>query len=294
MYIPNDTTSAYVEEAHATAPAPPRNRYRVEQPPRSETADRRKAEQELRNALAHDQLRLHYHPRYSLATGEAVGAEALIRWPHRKHGLLAPAAFLPTAERSTLINRIGGWVLRNACSEAAGWRDRGIVSVNIAARQLADGTLLDQVSEALDLSELEPERLELELTEAMLLNADVELMLMLSALRDLGVGLALDDFGTGHTSLSLLRRVPLSVVKLDRSLVRDLPHFREEAGLVSGIVEIAHAMDLTVVAEGIETDPQRDLLTEIGCDHGQGFLFCEPMPATALRERHGGNRAEAA
>ena len=280
MFNPDDTASVPTE---ISFPPLARNRYRVAPVGRSEASERRRTEQDLRNALAHDQLALHYLPTVSLATGVTVGAEALIRWPHRKRGLLAPADFLPTAGRSSLITRIGGWVLRNACNEAAGWQDGGIVSVNIAARQLAEGVLFEQVSEALDLSGLSPERLELDLTEAMLVDIDVDAMLMLSAIRDLGVGIALDDFGTGHASLTVLRRVPLSVLKLDRALVRDLPHFREEADIVRGIVAIGHAMDLTVTAEGIETEQQLAFLTEIGCDLGQGFLFGQPMAAEQFR-----------
>jgi EAL domain-containing protein (putative c-di-GMP-specific phosphodiesterase class I) len=283
MFVPNDTTSAFIE-AVESAPLPvPCTVHRVEQAARGPAAKRRKTEQELRNALAHDQLVLHYQPRYDLATGAMVGAEALIRWPHKKLGLLPPADFLPTAERSALITRLGGWVLRTACAEAATWND-GVVSVNIAGRQLADGTLYDQVTEALDLSGLAPERLELDLTEAMLVDIDIEVILMLSAIRDLGVGLALDDFGTGHASLNVLRHVPLSAVKLDRSVVRELLQFRSEAAVVRGLIDIAHAMDLAVVAEGIETEAQRACLVELGCDEGQGFLFCKAVPADRLRD----------
>ena len=280
MYIPDDAASVLAAEPSAS---PPRNRYRVEIASRSDTVERRRLEQDLRNALAHDQLTLHYQPRLVLADGRRSGAEALIRWPHRRRGLLSPAEFLPTAKRSSLISRIGGWVLRSACSEAAAWQENGVVSVNIAARQLSEGVLLDQVTEALDLSGLSPGRLELDLTEAMLLDVDVDVMLMLSAIRDLGVGLALDDFGTGHASLAVLRRAPLSVLKLDRSLVRDLPHFREEAEVARGLVGIGHALDLQVVAEGIETEAQCAFLAEIGCDQGQGFLFAKPMPAPEFR-----------
>ena len=279
MYIPDDAASLL---ADPVAP-PPRNRYRVEVTSRSDTADRRRMEQDLRNALAHDQLALYYQPRHMLADGRRSGAEALIRWPHRRRGLLSPAEFLPSAKRSSLISRIGGWVLRTACTEAAAWQDNGVLSVNVATRQLAEGVLLNQVTEALDLSGLAPDRLELDLTEAMLLDIDVDAMLMLAALRDLGVGLALDDFGTGHASLAVLRRAPLSVLKLDRSLVRDLPHFREEAALARGLVDIGHALNLQIVAEGIETETQCAFLGEIGCDQGQGFLFGKPMPAADYR-----------
>jgi len=282
MYIPNDAASASPDLSLAPAP---RNRYRVAPTSRLEAAERRRAEQELRNALAHDQLVMHFQPRVCLATGATIGAEALIRWPHRKRGMLGPAAFLPTARRSSLITRIGGWALRTACSEAAEWQDRGKVSVNIAARQMVEGVLLEQVAEALDLSGLAPERLELELTEPALIDIDVDIMLMLSAIRDLGVGLTLDEFGTHHASLNVLKRVPLTGLKRDRSIVRDLPHFREETDTVRGILDIGHAMNLSVAACGIETEAQREFLAGIGCDEGQGFLFDPALPADQFAAR---------
>jgi EAL domain-containing protein (putative c-di-GMP-specific phosphodiesterase class I) len=252
-------------------------RYRLTPNVRSEAAERRKMEQDLRQALSLDQLILYYQPRVSLLDGTRVGAEALIRWPHRKRGLLAPAAFLPIAERTTLITRLGGWVLRTACSEAAHWHDGGVVTVNVSTRQLTDGAILDQVAEALDVSGLPPERLEIDLTESMLIQPDVELLLTLSAIRDLGVGIALDDFGTGYTSLGML-----TAMKIDRSLVRCLPGEGDEGAILRAVVETGHALGLTVVAEGIETEEQLSFLTAIGCDEGQGFLFSHPLPAANL------------
>jgi EAL domain-containing protein (putative c-di-GMP-specific phosphodiesterase class I) len=257
-------------------------RFRLTPNVRSEAAERRKMEQDLRQALSLDQLVLYYQPRVSLLDGTRVGAEALIRWPHRKRGLLAPAAFLPIAERTTLITRLGGWVLRTACSEAAHWHDGGVVTVNVSTRQLTDGAILDQVAEALDVSGLPPERLELDLTESMLIQPDVELLLTLSAIRDLGVGIALDDFGTGYTSLGMLKRAPLTALKIDRSLVRCLPGEGDEGAILRAVVETGHALGLTVVAEGIETEEQLSFLTAIGCDEGQGFLFSHPLPAANL------------
>ncbi len=257
-------------------------RYRLTPNVRTEAAERRKMEQELRLALSLDQLVLYYQPRVSLIDATRVGAEALIRWPHRKRGLMPPAAFLPTAERTTLITRVGGWVLRTACCEAAQWADVGIVNVNISARQLADGALMDQVAEALDVSGLAPDRLELDLGESMVMQPDVEVLLTLSAIRDLGVGLALDDFGTGYTSLGMLKRVPLTTLKIDRSLIRCLPGDGDEGAILQAMVDTGRALGLTVVGEGIETEEQLSFLSACGCDEGQGFLFSHPLPAGHL------------
>jgi EAL domain-containing protein (putative c-di-GMP-specific phosphodiesterase class I) len=277
MYSPDPTDAALPETSQGNIPS----RFRLTPNVRSEAAERRRTEQELRQALSLDQLVLYYQSRVSLVDGSRVGAEALIRWPHRKRGLLPPASFIPMAERSTLITRIGGWVARTACIEAMRWPG-GTVSINISPRQVHDGALLDQVAEALDISGLPPERLELELTESMLIDLSVEVLLTLSAVRDLGVGIALDDFGTGYASLGMLKRLPLTVMKLDRSLVRGLPGDGEEGAIARAVVETGHALGLTVVAEGIETDEQLQFLSAIGCDEAQGYLFAHPLPATQL------------
>lgn len=224
---------------------------------------------------------VHYQPRWSLATGAVTGAEALLRWPDRRRGLVPPSEFIPAAERSGLIHALGRWVLREACTEAASWHGLA-VSVNVSARQLRDGTLLDQVGDALAESGLAPERLELEFPEDVLLDCGTDLLLTLSALRDSGVGIALDDFGSGYASLSLLKRLPLTTLKIDRLLVRELPRSREEASIVYAATGAGHAMGLTVVAEGIETEAQRALLSGLGCDEAQGYLFSRPVPPAIL------------
>ncbi len=257
---------------------------------RSEPAMRRRLERELRTATVAGAFVLHYQPRLCLASGAVEVNEALIRWPDRKRGLIPPNAFIPIAERSDLINLIGAWVLLEACSEAVSW-SRARLSVNVSARQLQSGVLPIQLAMALEQSGLPPDRLELELTESMLVDGSTDTLLTLSAIRDLGVGLALDDFGTGFASLSMLKRLPLTVMKLDRSLVRDLPTNREDAAIVRAVIETGHAMRLTVVAEGIETEDQRAFLSGIGCDEGQGYLFSHPLPADQLRSKLGLTRS---
>ena len=248
--------------------------------------NRRQLERELRAATAAGKLILHYQPRLALASGAIGTNEALVRWPSRKRGLVPPSKFIPIAEQSDLINLIGAWVLLEACTEAMRWDGHGL-SVNISARQLQSGVLPMQLALALEQSGLPPERLELELTESMLVDGSIDTLLALSAIRDLGVGLALDDFGTGFASLSMLKRLPLTVMKLDRSLVRDLPANHEDAAIVQAVVATGHALRLIVVAEGIETEAQRAFLSGIGCDEGQGFLFSHPLPAEQLCQKLG-------
>ena len=255
--------------------------------PRVGVSTQRRIERDLKGAVFEGGLVLYYQPRLALASGSIVAAEALLRWPHPRLGLISPATFIPVAERTNLITEIGGIVLRGACREAVPWLGTTppIVSVNVAARQVTDGALLGQIAVALDASGLPAERLELELTESTMLEISLETTLTLAAVRDLGVGIALDDFGTGYASLATLKRLPLTAVKLDRSLIRALPEDREDAAIVQALVATGHALGLTVVAEGIETEVQRAFLAGIGCDEGQGFLFSHPQPASAFATR---------
>lgn len=271
------------------APAPPRLG-----PPLDAAAGqlshglKRRLVQELRHSLETGGLSLHYQPRVVLENGRTSGAEALLRWHHPKRGNIPPGTFIPLAENSALITDIGGWVLRQATREAAGWAipasgPPAVLSVNVSARQLRDGCLLRQLTEALEESRLPPERLELELTESLLVDGSADTLLTLAAIRDLGVGLALDDFGTGYASLSVLKRLPLSTLKLDRAFVRDLPHDAEDTAIVRAVQSIAGALKLDVVAEGVETEDQRAFLSGIGCEEAQGYLFGRPAAADVLR-----------
>ena len=253
----------------------------------AERAHLRRLRRDLTEATLHDDFILHYQPRVALRNGATVGAEALIRWPHRKRGLMVAGSFMPVAEQSGLITDIGAWVLRAACVAATLWAASVRISVNVSARQLHDQELLRQIGEALETSGLEPERLEIELSEAILLDDDLDTLLTLSAIRDLGVGITLDDFGSGVASLSMLKRLPLEQIKLDRALIRTLPDDPEDVAIVQAIVDTSHALGLGVVAEGVETEAQRSLLTAMGCDHGQGYLFSQPLPEDQFRQRLG-------
>ncbi len=252
---------------------------------RTEARDRRRLQHDLKQAIATGGFVLHYQPRIALATGAVSGAEAVIRWPHRKRGLIAPDRFIPLAEQLGLIGPIGAWALRTGCAEAADWiDDRLMLSINVSPHQLQDATLLSHVADAVQAAGLTPECLELELTESTLLAIDDDTLLILSALRDMGVGLALDDFGTGYASLAMLRRVPLTALKIDRSLIRGVPHDTEDAAIVAAMVATTHAMGLRIVAEGVETEAQRQFLTQLGADDGQGHLFGRPVPMARLRQ----------
>ncbi len=252
-------------------------------PAQAARAEHRRLRRDIAEATRAGGFELHYQPRIALGSGRPTGAEALLRWPHRRRGMVPPAAFVPAAELSGQIVAIGAWVLGTACAEAVAWAEPACVSVNVSVRQLSRTLLLDQVGLALERSGLPPDRLELELTERLLIDVDVEMLLTLSAIRDLGVGLALDDFGTGFASLATLKRLPLTVLKLDRSLIRDVPHDREDAAIVRAAIATGHALGLSVVAEGIETEVMRVFLAECGCDEGQGWLLGLPMPGPQVR-----------
>ncbi len=269
----------------ADIPPAPTRRFRLAPDQRVDAAQRRRLLRDLEAATHDGAFVLQYQPLLSLESGRLTGAEALPRWPHRRRGPIPPSVFTPLAEQSGLITAIGGWALRTACKAASGWPAGAGVWVTVSPRQLADQALLRQIAEALEESGLEPERLEIALAETTLMAVDVETLLTLSAIRDLGVGLALDDFGTGFASLSLLKRLPLTVMKLDRAMVRDLPRDREDAAIVRAVITAGHALGLSVVAEGIETGQQLAFLTAAGCDHGQGFLFGPPLPPERMAAR---------
>jgi EAL domain-containing protein (putative c-di-GMP-specific phosphodiesterase class I) len=260
---------------------------------RNDMAERRRITQKLRTALAEGGFVLYYQPKVHLKTGRVRGAEALLRLQHRRRGLILPAHFMPVAERSDIINEIGAWSLNEACREAARWPERFSVSLNISHRQLRSGKLTKQIIEALTQSGLAPPRLELELSEATLIDENEDTAFGLKAARALGVGVALDDFGAGYGSLSALRRMPLTTLKLDRSVILGLAapgrdQAEHDSAILRAAIEAAHALGWTVVADGIETETQCRLLDQMGCDEAQGSYFCPPLPATEFLARLAG------
>ncbi len=238
---------------------------------------------QLRNAVKNQEFILHYQPQIDIASGRFIGAEALVRWKHPELGLLPPDKFIPLAERSGLVIPIGDWVLNEACRQAQVWREKGhalVMAVNLSALQFKRGNLLETVSHALKRSGLPAELLELELTESILLQ-DVDVAIKtLRSLKDMGVKLSIDDFGTGYSSLSYLKRLAVNKLKIDQSFVRDLAEASDSAAIVRAIIQLGHTLQLTVIAEGVETEAQLAFLRNYGCDEAQGYLYSRPVPAS--------------
>ncbi len=239
-------------------------------------------EDRLRNALDKNELILYYQPQFDLARGRIIGAEALLRWRHPELGLVQPSQFLPIAEETGLIVPIGDWILRSACRQNAHWYrlgHRGLrIAVNVSSQQFLEPGFADVVRDAVSDSGLPPVSLELEITESSLLR-DVEVTVnTLRALKDLGVRLAIDDFGTGYSALAYLKRLPIDVLKIDQSFVRALTTDPADATITEMIVQLAGGLNLTTVAEGVETLEQLLLLGSYGCKRMQGFLFGKPVP----------------
>jgi diguanylate cyclase (GGDEF)-like protein len=244
-----------------------------------QTVRRLTIEQELRDAIARDELELHYQPIVEIATGRIVFLEALVRWRHSSKGMVAPVEFIEVAESSRLIKTLGEWVLRTACREAATWPDGVGVAVNISPRQV-DCRLLPLVQNVLADSGLDASRLKLEVTEGVAMAESPETLAVMRELHAAGVRLAIDDFGTGYSSLSRLRALPVEVLKIDRSFVADLP---DGLALLSAIVGLCRGSGLSAVAEGVETEEQLETLRSLGCAHAQGFLLGRPAPAREVR-----------
>jgi diguanylate cyclase (GGDEF)-like protein/PAS domain S-box-containing protein len=254
----------------------------------TDALERATLERALREAVLDDQLTLHYQPEIDLESGRVAGAEALIRWHHPELGMLSPARFVPLAEETGIIVPLGQWVLQEACGQLVQWQrddpDRYCdftMNVNVSIRQLERPSVVSEVRQALEDSGLAPRHLVLELTESMLAGGE-DLLERLHELRELGVGIAVDDFGTGYSSLEYLRRFPIDVLKIDRSFVAGIANRHVDATLASTIIELGRMLGLTTVAEGIEEEDQLELLRQLGCSLGQGFLFARPLPADEL------------
>jgi EAL domain-containing protein (putative c-di-GMP-specific phosphodiesterase class I) len=246
---------------------------------------------DLRRAIDARELSVAFQPIVDLGTGKATGVESLLRWQHPARGVISPAEFIPLAEETGTIVGIGAWVLRQACAQLAAWQDElgaaapSYVSVNLSARQLSHPELHSTVSHALEESGLRGEQLCLELTESVLL-ADVDAALnTLLGLQELGVRLAIDDFGTGYSSLAYLKRLPVELLKVDRSFVSDLTAYDGDAAIVSAVLGLADAFSVTVVAEGVETTDQLDQLRRLGCPFAQGYHLGRPVTADELTMR---------
>ncbi len=245
---------------------------------------RRQLETDLRQALADGGFEVYYQPCLGLQDGGITGCEALVRWRHPERGLISPADFVPIAEETGLINPLGEWVLATACMEAAQWPENVKLAVNVSPVQFKSGTLALKVIAALGASGLPASRLELEITEAVLIRDDDAALAILHQLREIGVRIALDDFGTGYSSLSYLKRFPFDKIKIDRCFITDIAEPDGSAGIVRAVVNIAAERHMTTTAEGVETEQQQRILRELGCSEMQGYLFSAPRSAEAIRE----------
>jgi len=256
----------------------------------TEVRARRQLEVDLRKAIAHGALEVHYQPCVSLKDNQITGCEALVRWRHPDLGMVSPADFIPIAEETGLINQLGEWVLTKACVEAATWPDNIKLAVNVSPVQFKSGTLALKIMAALAASGLAADRLELEITEAVLIRDDEAALAILHQLRDIGVRIALDDFGTGYSSLSYLQRFPFDKIKIDRSFVKGIGEGGGSPSIVQAVVSIAAARQMTTTAEGVETEAQRQLLRTLGCSEMQGYLFSAAKPAAEIVELFAAHR----
>jgi diguanylate cyclase (GGDEF)-like protein len=269
--------------------------------------ERLSLENALRRALERHELLLHFQQKIDLRSGAICGAEALARWSHPELGMLRPERFIPLAEETGLIVQIGEWVLRETCRQVRAWLDKGLrpglVSVNLSARQFRQENLVRMVSRILEETGIDPRSLEIELTESMVMHNVATAIATLHGLKSLGVSLSVDDFGTGYSSLAYLKDLPIDTLKIDRSFVREIrageapegDGKRSHEGVIAqAIIQLGHALNLKVIAEGVETEPQLQFLSRHGCDEVQGFFFGEPLPpegfdkllANAKRKQH--------
>jgi diguanylate cyclase len=262
------------------------------------TIARLRLETELRQAAGLGQLRLHYQPQVDIRSGRVIGLEALVRWLHPQHGWIAPGDFIPLAERSDAIEGIGRWVLEEACRQSRAWRERGTcdlpIAINVSAREFRQPGLVEQVRQCIAGHGLEPHHIEIELTESLVMSDADRSIAMLEELHGAGIRIALDDFGTGYSSMSHLKRLPVGKLKIDRSFIIDLGSSTESDSIVKAVISLAHALGITVIAEGVEDAWQLSALESFGCDQYQGYFFspaCEAAKVEPLLGRKAGGPA---
>jgi predicted signal transduction protein with EAL and GGDEF domain len=266
------------------AKAAGRRTYRFFEPSMEKQANlRRELESDLRLALVEGGFELQYQPLVDLRNDDVTGCEALLRWRHPLRGMVSPADFIPVAEDTGLIEEIGQWVLRTACAEAATWPAHVRIAVNVSPIQFRSQSLSLKVAAILAETGLDPRRLELEITEAVLIADDDAALIALNQLRALGVHIALDDFGTGYSSLQYLQRFPFDKIKIDRSFVKEVTHNSSSASIIKAVVSIAADRSMITTAEGVETLQQRETVQNLGCTQMQGYLFSAARPAHEIR-----------
>ncbi|MEG4055840.1 MULTISPECIES: EAL domain-containing response regulator [unclassified Microcoleus] len=240
----------------------------------------------LRHALAQGEFQVYYQPQVNLATGQVIGAEALVRWQNPDRGIISPCEFIPLAEETGLIIQIGEWVLLSACAQAASWLAAGFspftISVNLSARQLSDPELKARIVQILETTGLEPANLELEMTESALVENATVAGATLNELKALGIRIAIDDFGTGYATLGYLKQFAFDSLKIDRIFVRNANEDTQNAAITTAVILLGHSLNMTVIAEGVETEAELDFLKQHQCDIMQGYLFSRPEPAPVI------------
>jgi EAL domain-containing protein (putative c-di-GMP-specific phosphodiesterase class I) len=244
---------------------------------------------EIRDGITRHEFELHYQPVFDVRTREPCGVETLVRWRHPTKGLLSPDGFIPIAEESGLIVPLGQWILERACTDAASWPEHIKVAVNLSAVQFRKGNLFDVILCALVESGLAPERLELEITESVLLENETEYRVMLQQLKNIGVTIVLDDFGQGYSSLGYITRFPVDKIKIDKAFTQGLSRRVECTAIVSSVLTLARGLDITTTAEGVETEEQFELLRAAGVDGVQGYLLGRPVAKERLVFSSGGS-----
>ncbi|MBV9251531.1 MAG: EAL domain-containing protein, partial [Acetobacteraceae bacterium] len=261
-----------------------RNTFRLYEPAMDiRIAERRLLEQDLRTALAGEQLTVWYQPIFDSTTSEISGFEALVRWTDSKRGYISPEEFISVAEESGLIVRLGEWVMQTACTEAMRWPEWLRLSVNLSPKQFLEPDLSGQIASILASTGLAAERLTVEVTEGVLIDNSDRALSVISSLKQQGIRVALDDFGTGYSSLRYLRRFPFDIIKIDRSFIRSLSDDKGSQAIVQAILTLGRSFKLKVIAEGVETQPQLEWLRSAGCSEVQGFLLGRPMPCQSVR-----------
>lgn len=242
----------------------------------------------LRNALKRSEFEVYYEPKVEIKTGKIVGAEALVRWNHPEMGRVSPGDFIPMAEEMGLIAPLGEWVLETACRQTQAWQAEGLgplrVAVNVSSRQFEEKNIIERVCEILTETGLDPKYLELELTESLVLQDEAAVSQAFSVWKNMGIRVAIDDFGTGYASLSYSKRFPFDVLKIDKSFVRNITEDRQNAAITVAIIQMAHSMNMKVVAEGVEDERELAFLCEHGCDEIQGYFFSKALPRADFEE----------
>lgn len=253
-----------------------------------DTVEKLFLEQNLCKALERDEIIINYQPKMDVKTGEISGAEALIRWNSPQHGLISPAEFIPLAEEIGIINQIGEWVLIEACKQNKMWQDKGYpkmrISVNLSLRQLKGNNFVKTVERALEISGLESKYLELEITEGFFMKNSEYVIEILTELKNMGICISIDDFGTGYSSLGRIKELPVNILKIDRSFVTNICCEESNKAIVVAIIELAHSLGLRVLAEGVETIEDLNVLRELHCDEIQGYYLSKSLPAVEFEK----------